>query len=74
MVIPLQIFPNRFLATDFNTGTITVTLQIPLHYSTYKVFKSHVKASQVDFLYSSVFLKLTACLLAASAAYYELMS
>jgi hypothetical protein len=27
-------FPIRFLATDFNTGTITVTLQISLHYST----------------------------------------
>jgi hypothetical protein len=39
----------RFLATDFNTGTIAVTLQISLHYSTHKVFKSHVKSSQADF-------------------------
>jgi hypothetical protein len=31
-------FPICFLATDFNTGTITVTLQISLHYSTHKVF------------------------------------
>jgi hypothetical protein len=31
-------FPTRFLATGFNTGTITVTFQISLHYSTHKVF------------------------------------
>jgi hypothetical protein len=30
-------------------------------HSTYQVFGSHVKSSQVDFLYSSVLLKLTAC-------------
>jgi hypothetical protein len=38
-------FTIRFLATDFNTGTITITLQISLYYNTYKVFKSHVKSS-----------------------------
>jgi hypothetical protein len=42
---------------DFNTETITVsvdyTLQV-LHIN--KDFKSHVKSSQGDFLYSSVFL------------------
>jgi hypothetical protein len=48
MAIPLQSFPTRFLATDFNTVTITVTLQIALHYSTHKVFESHVKSSQPD--------------------------
>jgi hypothetical protein len=32
------------------------TLQIPLHHSTHKVFKSHVKSSQADPLYSSVHL------------------
>jgi hypothetical protein len=49
MAIPLQNFSIRFLATDFNTGTITVTLQISLHCSTQKVFKSHVKSWQTDF-------------------------
>jgi hypothetical protein len=42
----------------YNTGTVSVslnqTLPISLHYSTHKVFKSHVKISQADFLYSSV--------------------
>jgi hypothetical protein len=33
-----------------------------LCYSTHKVFKSHVKSSQADFLYSSVLLKPTALL------------
>jgi hypothetical protein len=37
-----NVFTIRFLATHFNTGTITVTLQISLYYNTYKVFKSHV--------------------------------
>jgi hypothetical protein len=40
-----NVFTLRFLATDFNTGTITVTLQISLYYSTHKVFKSQVKSS-----------------------------
>jgi hypothetical protein len=44
----------------YNAGTIKVTqnhkLAIPLHSSTHKVFKSHVKSSQVDFLYSSLLL------------------
>jgi hypothetical protein len=39
------------------------TLRIPLHYSTHKVFISHVKPSQADVLYSSVLLELSACLL-----------
>jgi hypothetical protein len=43
------------------------TLPKSLHYSTHKVFKSHVKFSQTNFLYSSVLLKLTACLLYSSA-------
>jgi hypothetical protein len=41
----------------YNTGTIKVslnhTLPMSLCYSTHKVFKSHVKSSQADFLYSS---------------------
>jgi hypothetical protein len=41
----------------YNIGTIRVslnrTLPISLCYSTHKVFKSHVKSSQADFLYSS---------------------
>jgi hypothetical protein len=52
----------------YNTGTIKVslnyTLPISLYDSPHKVFKSHVKSSQADFLYSSVLLKLTAGLLA----------
>jgi hypothetical protein len=50
----------------YNTGTIKVslnhTLPISLHYSTHKAYKSHVKSSQADFLYSSVLLQLTAIL------------
>jgi hypothetical protein len=42
----------------YNTGTIKVslnhTLPIPLHSGTRKVFTTHVKSSQADFLYSSV--------------------
>jgi hypothetical protein len=41
-----------------------------LYYDTHQVFNSHVKASQVDFLYSSVLLMLTACLLLTLPAYY----
>jgi hypothetical protein len=41
----------------YNTGTIKVslnhTLSISLYYSTHEFFKSHVKSSQADFLYSS---------------------
>jgi hypothetical protein len=48
------------LATDLNTETITVsqdyTLQISVHYSTHKAFKSHVKSSHADLLHSSVLL------------------
>jgi hypothetical protein len=44
-------FAIRFLATDFNTGTITVTLQISLQYSTHKVFRSNVNSSQADFFF-----------------------
>jgi hypothetical protein len=44
-----KVFPIRFLPTDFNTVTVTVTLQISLHYNTHKVFKSHVKSSLADF-------------------------
>jgi hypothetical protein len=55
----------------YNTGIIKVspnhTLPISLYYSTYKVFKSHIKSSQADFLYSSAFLKLAACLLYSSS-------
>jgi hypothetical protein len=32
----------------FNTGTISVTLQISLYYSTHRVFKSHIESSQAD--------------------------
>jgi hypothetical protein len=42
MAIPLQSFSYPFPG---NIGAITVTLQISLHYSTHKVFKSHVKSS-----------------------------
>jgi hypothetical protein len=49
MAFSLQIFPIRFLATDFNTGTVTVILKISLHYSTHKVFSSQLKFSQADF-------------------------
>jgi hypothetical protein len=35
-----------------------------MYCSTHKVFKSHIKSLQADFFYSSVLLKLTACLLA----------
>jgi hypothetical protein len=38
-------------------------LPISLCYSTHKIFKSHVKSLQADFLYSSVLLELIACLL-----------
>jgi hypothetical protein len=36
---------------------------MPLHYTTHNSFKSHVKSPQADFLYSSVLIELTACLL-----------
>jgi hypothetical protein len=71
----LSLFPLVFTAISwqrvYNTGTIKVslnyTLPISLYYYTHKVFKSHVKSSQADFLYSSVLLKLTACLLYSSS-------
>jgi hypothetical protein len=51
----------------YNSGTIKISLNhtfpIRLHYTTRKVFKSHVKSLQADFLYSSVLVELTACLL-----------
>jgi hypothetical protein len=41
----------------YDTGSINVslnhTLPIPLYYCIHKVFKSHVKSSQADFLFSS---------------------
>jgi hypothetical protein len=40
----------------FNMGTVTVTLQMSLHYSTHEAFKSHVKSPQDDVLYYSVLL------------------
>jgi hypothetical protein len=53
----MQSFSYPFPGTEFfYTGAITVPLQISLYYSTHKVFKSHVKSSQADFLYSSVLL------------------
>jgi hypothetical protein len=55
-----SVFTIRSLATDFSIGTINVTLQVSLYFSTHKVFKSHIKSSQADFLYSSVLLQLTA--------------
>jgi hypothetical protein len=59
MTIPLQRFTYPFPGNGFSyTGTITVTLQISLHYSTHKIFKSHVKSSEADFLYSSALLVL----------------
>jgi hypothetical protein len=61
----------RYFSRIYNTETIKVslnhTLPISLCYSTYKVFKSHVKSSQTDFLYSSVLLQLTACVLCFSS-------
>jgi hypothetical protein len=39
MAIPVQKFPYPFPGNGFNTGTITVTLQISLRYSTHKIFK-----------------------------------
>jgi hypothetical protein len=44
------VFTNRFLATDFNTRTISVTLQISLYYGTHQIFISHVKSSQIRLL------------------------
>jgi hypothetical protein len=38
MAILCKIFRIRFLATDFNIGTISITLQIALQYSIHKVF------------------------------------
>jgi hypothetical protein len=43
-----SIFTVRFLAIDFNTGNITVTLQISLYYNTREVFRSRAKSSQAD--------------------------
>jgi hypothetical protein len=40
----------------YNTVSLNHTLPISLSYSTHKIFKSHVKSSQADFLYSSVLL------------------
>jgi hypothetical protein len=65
-----NVFTVRFLETDFNTRTMSVTLQLSLYYSTYQIFNSHVKSSHVDFLFPFVLLKLTASLLASAAYYY----
>jgi hypothetical protein len=47
----------------YNTETIKVSLNhtfpISLHYNTHKVFKSHIKSSQPDLLYSSLLLVAT---------------
>jgi hypothetical protein len=55
----------------YNTGTIKVslnyTLPILMYYCTHKVYRSHTKSSQADFLYSSVLLKFIACLLYSSS-------
>jgi hypothetical protein len=51
------VFTSRLLATDLRTETITISLDYTLqvrHIN--KVFKSHVKSSQADLLYSSVLL------------------
>jgi hypothetical protein len=40
-----KVFPMRFLATDCNTGSINVTLQISLHYSTHEVL-NHILSLQ----------------------------
>jgi hypothetical protein len=79
MAKPGQCFQYPFPVNGFYTGTIKVSLShtfpISQYYSIHKVFKSHVKPSQADFLYSPVLLKPTAYLLAcllASAAYYLL--
>jgi hypothetical protein len=58
-----NVFTICFLATDFKTGTITVTLQISFYCSTFKFFKSQVKSSQSDFLYFSVLFQLNVVLL-----------
>jgi hypothetical protein len=42
-----------------------------MYYCTHKVFESNVKSSQADFLYSSVLLKLTSCLLYSSLPLYS---
>jgi hypothetical protein len=56
-------YPSR----NYNTVAIKVslnhTLPILLYYSTYNIFKSHVKFSQADFLYPCILFELTACLL-----------
>jgi hypothetical protein len=42
-----KVFPIRFLATDFKTGTLLHSIH---HCTTaHEVFKSHVKSSQADF-------------------------
>jgi hypothetical protein len=42
-----SVFNSRLLATDLNTETITTNIA-------HKIFQSHFKFSQADFLYSSV--------------------
>jgi hypothetical protein len=51
---------HGFITQELLKLILNHTLPIPLYYSTHKVFKSHVKSSQADFLYSSILLQLTA--------------
>jgi hypothetical protein len=53
--------------TDTIKVSLNHTLPITLCYSTHKIFKSHIKSSQADFLYSTVLLKLTTILLSTTA-------
>jgi hypothetical protein len=59
-----SVFTSRLLATDLNKETTAHTLLISLHYSTYKVFKSHAKSSQADFFFD--------CELPAAISYRQL--
>jgi hypothetical protein len=68
----------HYFSRIYNTGTIKDSLNHTpntLHYSAHKVFRSHVKSSQADFLYSSVLLQLTAIpLFACFLRYYSLVT
>jgi hypothetical protein len=79
---PISSVCLHYSSPIYNTGTIKVsinyTLPIPLHYSTHKVFKSHMKSSQADLFNSSVLLvqicSLLACLFACFCRYYSLIT
>jgi hypothetical protein len=65
------LFPgNGFITQEILKVSLNHTLPISLYYSTYKVFKSHVKSSQADLLFSFALLKLIACLLYSSLLPY----